>query len=947
MASSGARIQALPPDVAAKIKSSISITDLNGVILELVKNALDANASTVHISVDFKRGGCIVEDDGDGIRSVEFESTGGLGKAHHTSHFQKTDKYGHRGLFLSALSALSLLTVTSCHVHQRTTNSVIFHRSAPVARLVPAPAHQNLRFSGHGTCVTVNDLFGNMPVRVKRRALALERPEELDREWDNLRFSLASLMLANPLLLKLVLSDAERGKRVSIRLDRSIKSDHADVANEVDLRRIGSILAQWGMINSRNMDSWHVISANIPDLTICAAISTVPSPSRKLQFISLGNDPVLSSGSNLLFNEINRLIALSDFGVSGNLSRSTTATCASPVPGHSEPPSSISGKTWAKPVNKWPMFYIRIETSTTLHMSDGGDEIFPSSDKSFQRVTDLLKAMILEFLKQQNMRPRITKRQGRISDRAQEGSSVGQTRSSSSSKQRGAGSSTEEGFSNNLKLPSFQRPQSSNLSQNLNNWSRVKTAKRLDTRPTPSRDTANRLGGHLLSLPERPQSRSGQEKNATSSLLHTSLGQSKEAGQDEIEDESQTTDRLIPWTNHRTGKTHMINSRTGQMVEPMVSSSFTRRTLPRLGNTQANPSSPKVWVENLLKAWDNPTFARTEMPLLGFFETDYFNPEASSRNCHHEIGTLEAAQVHKFQGKLQRQSLSKATIIAQVDQKYIFAKLGAAPSQSAGMQETVLVLIDQHAADERCRIEQLFEEMFITTELPYETKVRTVDINPIVFKISSTEATLFHKYSSFFRDWGIYYDMGETSESESTVLVHLLPALIAERCRLEPTLVVELLRREIWTKEEGGSKPLGAVMESADSHPESHGMSLDEGGSFPMETNTPHSWVQKMSGCPQGIFDLLNSRACRGAIMFNDPLSIDDCEILVSRLARCAFPFQCAHGRPSMIPILDLRPRQYHADSFDGGMAVDCDDYDDYDDSGMNFTEAFQAKYTH
>ncbi|KAJ5560003.1 hypothetical protein N7513_002402 [Penicillium frequentans] len=375
MASSRTRIQALPPDVAAKIKSSISITHLNGVILELVKNALDANASTVHISVDIKRGGCIIEDDGDGIHSIEFESTGGLGKAHHTSRFQKTGKYGHRGLFLSALSSLSLLTVTSCHIHQQTTNSVIFHRSTPVARLIPAPAHQNLRFSEHGTCVTVNDLFGNMPVRVKRRALVLERPDELDREWDNLRYSLASLMLANPLLSKLVLSDAERGKRVSIRLNRSIQDGHADVGNTVDLSRIGSVLAQSGMINSRNMDSWHVISAKIPDLTICAAISIVPSPSKRLQFISLGNDPVLSNGANLLYNEINRLISLSDFGSSGNISRSTTATCPSPVLGNSEAPSSISGKTWAKPVNKWPMFYIRIDTSTTLPLGDDGDEV--------------------------------------------------------------------------------------------------------------------------------------------------------------------------------------------------------------------------------------------------------------------------------------------------------------------------------------------------------------------------------------------------------------------------------------------------------------------------------------------------------------------------------------------------------------------------------------------
>ena len=40
--------------------------------------------------------------------------------------------------------------------------------------------------------------------------------------------------------------------------------------------------------------------------------------------------------------------------------------------------------------------------------------------------------------------------------------------------------------------------------------------------------------------------------------------------------------------------------------------------------------------------------------------------------------------------------------------------------------------------------------------------------------------------------------------------------------------------------------------------------------------------------------------------MFNDALSVDECQKLVSELARCRFPFQCAHGRPSMIPILEL-----------------------------------------
>jgi DNA mismatch repair protein MLH3 len=79
-----APIRPLPPDLVAKIKSSISITRLNGVIVELLKNSLDANAQEVNITVDYQRGGCVVEDDGSGIPAAEFEQNGGLGKAHRT-----------------------------------------------------------------------------------------------------------------------------------------------------------------------------------------------------------------------------------------------------------------------------------------------------------------------------------------------------------------------------------------------------------------------------------------------------------------------------------------------------------------------------------------------------------------------------------------------------------------------------------------------------------------------------------------------------------------------------------------------------------------------------------------------------------------------------------------------------------------------------------------------
>ncbi len=40
--------------------------------------------------------------------------------------------------------------------------------------------------------------------------------------------------------------------------------------------------------------------------------------------------------------------------------------------------------------------------------------------------------------------------------------------------------------------------------------------------------------------------------------------------------------------------------------------------------------------------------------------------------------------------------------------------------------------------------------------------------------------------------------------------------------------------------------------------------------------------------------------------MFNDVLSKEECVDLVNKLAGCVFPFMCAHGRPSMVPLGDL-----------------------------------------
>ena len=57
---------------------------------------------------------------------------------------------------------------------------------------------------------------------------------------------------------------------------------------------------------------------------------------------------------------------------------------------------------------------------------------------------------------------------------------------------------------------------------------------------------------------------------------------------------------------------------------------------------------------------------------------------------------------------------------------------------------------------------------------------------------------------------------------------------------------------------------------------------------------------------PNCVNEILKSKACRGAIMFGDFLTKIECSNLIEKLSFCNFPFKCAHGRPSILPISNL-----------------------------------------
>lgn len=58
---------------------------------------------------------------------------------------------------------------------------------------------------------------------------------------------------------------------------------------------------------------------------------------------------------------------------------------------------------------------------------------------------------------------------------------------------------------------------------------------------------------------------------------------------------------------------------------------------------------------------------------------------------------------------------------------------------------------------------------------------------------------------------------------------------------------------------------------------------------------------------PRAVERLLAYKACRSAIKFGDPLSSEAMLELLAQVAQCSFPFQCAHGRQSVVVLCTLR----------------------------------------
>ena len=63
---------------------------------------------------------------------------------------------------------------------------------------------------------------------------------------------------------------------------------------------------------------------------------------------------------------------------------------------------------------------------------------------------------------------------------------------------------------------------------------------------------------------------------------------------------------------------------------------------------------------------------------------------------------------------------------------------------------------------------------------------------------------------------------------------------------------------------------------------------------------------------PPVVLRILNSKACRSAIMFGDPLLPTECAELIADLKQTQLCFSCAHGRPTMAPLVNMAALKRH-----------------------------------
>lgn len=237
------------------------------------------------------------------------------------------------------------------------------------------------------------------------------------------------------------------------------------------------------------------------------------------------------------------------------------------------------------------------------------------------------------------------------------------------------------------------------------------------------------------------------------------------------------------WTDPITGRKDVLDPRTGHSRPQHLEEESTYQSRTPLGLDRTRLRQTRE-LKKPQPDWLTAALTQPGVQPLTQCEHEKAIPSID-QTCHHDFHP----SAHRLIGGITRPDLDAATFVSQVDEKFLLCRI-------ALKGETSLVLIDQHAADERIRVES-----FLST---YCQQVQIGEVAIEEFKES--QAVLLDRAEggqfstsdtrAVFEKWGIgieLEDVAVCAEDYCQVWVKHVPAVVGKRFRSEPRLIQDLI----------------------------------------------------------------------------------------------------------------------------------------------------------
>lgn len=183
------------------------------------------------------------------------------------------------------------------------------------------------------------------------------------------------------------------------------------------------------------------------------------------------------------------------------------------------------------------------------------------------------------------------------------------------------------------------------------------------------------------------------------------------------------------------------------------------------------------------------------------------------------------------------------------------------------VNRATLYVVDQHACDERIRYEQVLRDFLRDIQDPFiDMRVKCDD--PPILDINPKDLTIFGKHRQYLLAYGI----GFTIQGNRIHVTHL-PAILMPKAKDTSSLK---------------SFMIGWISD------------LEERN---IEISPSQDWFMAIQQIPAPIRDSLITKSCKDAIKFGEQLTLQEMYHLMNELSKCRLFTQCAHGRPTIVPV--------------------------------------------